>query len=301
MTIAFLFLTYGNPHSIWKGWFEDFQECRIYIHNKNECTDPYFKQFCIKNVIDTAWGTWSLVDAHLNLLKEAMKISTTTHFALFSESCIPIKSYEYVINTISSKRNSCIQQFKNNKHSQWCVLTREDVTTILETQMKRCRCVIPDEFWIGYVLSKEAYEKGLTKVVWKSYISKTNGRSPNIINEIDDEALAENDFCFIRKVNENTIFKCRLNVAKWEELELYWGNRKCEGGLPRDETIQKTVSEIKDILQSRDQQKCIERSVTRIKDLEPLCDVPNLKNSATESMQLWRLFNKQMYIGNSLT
>lgn len=51
MKIAFLFLTYDclNRSDLWKIFFESIDEdlYNIYIHNKFEFTDPYFKKYLI--------------------------------------------------------------------------------------------------------------------------------------------------------------------------------------------------------------------------------------------------------------
>lgn len=46
---------------------------------------------CVPRIVNTAWGDWSLVEATLLVMEEALKNPKVTHFQLLSESCLPIK------------------------------------------------------------------------------------------------------------------------------------------------------------------------------------------------------------------
>jgi hypothetical protein len=64
--LAFLYLTYDNPNKtvnyLIKNGFN------IYIHPKNIVDDKY-KKYVIKNIIQTEWAKFSIVEATINLLK----------------------------------------------------------------------------------------------------------------------------------------------------------------------------------------------------------------------------------------
>lgn len=45
----------------------------------------------LSNTIKTAWGDWTLVDATLLLIKEALLDHSFTYFQLLSESCLPVR------------------------------------------------------------------------------------------------------------------------------------------------------------------------------------------------------------------
>ena len=70
--IGLLLLTVDNPY------FEDNikqfinSNIKLYIHAKYpEKLSPFLKKYIIKDLIETAWGDISLVDASINLLKSS--------------------------------------------------------------------------------------------------------------------------------------------------------------------------------------------------------------------------------------
>jgi len=107
--VAFLALTYGDfVHPIMQDFFgTDSDSYNLYIHNKIDCN--IFRQFCIPNRINTAWGHHSLVTATINLMKEALLDEDNTHFILISDSHAPLYNMETMCKKI--KENYPILSF----------------------------------------------------------------------------------------------------------------------------------------------------------------------------------------------
>lgn len=93
--VAFLALTYDSFHheDIMKRFFcaENHDLYNLYIHPKNDITGNYFDKYVIDKSlhIPTAWGYYSLVQATVILMKEALKDPENEKFVLISDSHIP--------------------------------------------------------------------------------------------------------------------------------------------------------------------------------------------------------------------
>ena len=98
--IAFCFLTIGdiNHHEIWYEFFKNNKDkISIYVHPKHkDLVKSFFKDYIIKENIKTGWGNISLVDATNLLIKNALIDYNNYKIILVSDSCIPIKSFDYI-------------------------------------------------------------------------------------------------------------------------------------------------------------------------------------------------------------
>jgi hypothetical protein len=170
--LAFIFLTRGdlNHPRYWKEFFDTTTNnyYNIYNHPKHpkeiSSTSPLYQK-CLPNdhlVSNTGWGTTSLIKATNSLLKYAYEDDMENEkFILLSESCIPIRSFEYMYQKLSETKSSYISSFdikmrpndkcikrrynrfpenshpvpleKYRKQSQWMILDRQHVKIILDT------------------------------------------------------------------------------------------------------------------------------------------------------------------------
>ena len=114
--IAFCFLTIDDvKHAdIWKQYFKyNKNKYSIYIHPKNiDNVNSFFKQFIIKFNIKTAWGNISLTDATYLMIIEALKNPANQKIILVSDSCIPIKSFNFIYDKVMSNDMSWINYYK---------------------------------------------------------------------------------------------------------------------------------------------------------------------------------------------
>ena len=111
--LALLFLTRGdlNHPSIWEEFTNGFEnEIPVFLHAKHP--DSVYSTFLQKArrvpSIETRWGDISLVRASILLLKTALVETDATHFALLSESCVPIKPISEVLRQLTLDARSRI-------------------------------------------------------------------------------------------------------------------------------------------------------------------------------------------------
>jgi len=155
--LAFLFLIYDeiNHEKLWKYFFNsvDKNKYNIYIHYKNYKKSDYFDKYKLSKIIETKWYDISLVKAHNLLLEEALKDSNNTHFILISNSCIPLKNFDYIYNKLDthfSYYNMCSQSHyqrcnkalkyinKNDikKAHQWSILNKKHALLLTQDKNK---------------------------------------------------------------------------------------------------------------------------------------------------------------------
>ena len=144
--IAFCFLIYDkiNNEELWNHFFKNVDKTKysIYIHYKEDKQLKYFNSYKIKDIVETKWCGDSLVKAQNKLLEHAIKDSNNEHFIFVSNSCIPLKSFDHIYNTLDTnysyfnKSKSFIKEFNSSikayKASQWCILNRKHSLKILE-------------------------------------------------------------------------------------------------------------------------------------------------------------------------
>lgn len=147
--IAFCFLIYDkiNHESLWNSFFKNIDKNKytIYIHYKNNKNLRYFDTYKLSNnkTIPTKWCGSSLVEAQLILLKEAIKDPNNHHFIFVSNSCIPVKSFDYIYNYLDTTKSyfnmtqpfvNMLSNIKAYKATQWCILNRMHTNTLLSNK-----------------------------------------------------------------------------------------------------------------------------------------------------------------------
>ena len=103
--IAFCFLIYDsiNHEDLWYLFFKNVNKDKynIYIHYKDNKPLKYFEEYKLSNCIETSYGDISLVLAQNLLLEEAIKDNNNEHFIFISNSCIPLKNFNYIYNFLT--------------------------------------------------------------------------------------------------------------------------------------------------------------------------------------------------------
>jgi hypothetical protein len=134
--ISFLFLTYGDiMHK--KAMKQYTKNHDVFIHPKEELTDVYFKSRVIPDKVATRWGDISIVHASLALLKYAFENTSNNWFVILSQDAYPTSSIIDMESFLSSipQTQSVFEYLgekdKIYKTTQWWVLCRKDVSTIL--------------------------------------------------------------------------------------------------------------------------------------------------------------------------
>ena len=145
--IAFIFLIYNviNHEDIWYNFFKNIDKNKysIYIHYKIDEKLKYFEEYKIKDIVKTKYADISIVKAQNNLLKIALQDLNNTNFIFLSGSCIPLKPFNYIYETIEplysyfhiADAEECLPDCYDTlkyieskylkKASQWCILNRK--------------------------------------------------------------------------------------------------------------------------------------------------------------------------------
>lgn len=174
--IAFCFLIYDgiNHEDIWNIFFEnaDPEKYNIYIHYKIDKPLKHFEKYKLKNCIETKYADISLPQASNLLFKEAYEDNEENFkFCILSNSCIPLKSFNYIYNKLESNDkgylNICnsahcfpncdpLLEFYDKKHigkcHYWFILNRTLVQKICigcNHELEKCykKIYAPDEYF----------------------------------------------------------------------------------------------------------------------------------------------------------
>lgn len=270
MKIAFLFLTYIEPYSanLWENYLNN-NICTTYCHSKypDKCKNQLFINSQIQKHFNTSWGNISLVRTTLALLKEAVENNNNTHFILLSDSCIPLYPFNKLYNLVTDLTQSNINitkqvKYKNlfiKKHSQWIILTRNDVEKIIDpvndfTDFFTEVFPPPDELYFSYTLDKlkipyttnmttyVLWKRNLSKSIFKKYVFTKNTFNTNLcknrpkenswshpvvfshINKHIVDTCRDEKCLFLRKINNKTImtneYYGEITISPLEELKI---------------------------------------------------------------------------------
>ena len=181
--LAFLFLIYDeiNQEELWHKYFRKIDKAKynVYIHYKYNKPLEYFEACKIDETVQTDYADLSLVKAQNTLLREALKDTENERFIFLSNSCVPLKKFDYIYNELFAKdlcffnmareghifengRGDKLAKYfgKENvkKASQWSILTREiaqdlaESDDLLESLYESGKKGLADEyFYISYL------------------------------------------------------------------------------------------------------------------------------------------------------
>ena len=196
--LGFCFLIYDkiNHEELWYNWLKnvDKKKYKIYIHYKNDIKLKYFEKYKLDNCIETKWGDISLVKAQ-NLLIKASINDNCTHQILLSNSCIPLKSFDYVYRKLNlgfsyfnllprdlhkhTKITGTTRMNISNIHkaSQWCILAQHHSEIILKDKLiykELSKCFAPDELVYLTILIMYGTKEGFKNEIIITTNSSTN-------------------------------------------------------------------------------------------------------------------------------
>jgi len=212
--LAFCFLTIDNIHQdkYWQLFFNNNNDrYNIYIHPKYpDKVSNYFKKYIIKELIETKWGDLSLVNATINLYREAYKDEDNKIFILVSDSCIPIYDFDYiynkfineydmnnVINIINTRDNQITLHYNNRfiplhkknpkmfpsfnkfkKQSQWCAFNRPTVNFIINNNYTELfnTSHVPDEHYFINIFEYFNIPYKNIKMTFDNWIEKSDNK-----------------------------------------------------------------------------------------------------------------------------
>ncbi|KAJ0250859.1 Core-2/I-branching beta-1,6-N-acetylglucosaminyltransferase family protein [Hirschfeldia incana] len=114
--IAFMFLTPGALpfERLWDRFFQGHEgKFSVYIHASKERPVHYSRYFVNREIRsdEVVWGRISMVDAERRLLANALRDPTNQQFVLLSDSCVPLRSFEYIYNYLMYSNVSYVDCF----------------------------------------------------------------------------------------------------------------------------------------------------------------------------------------------
>ena len=212
--IALCFMIYDkiNNEDLWYEFIKNVDKSKynIYIHYKYDKKLKYFDKYKISDPIETNWGCISLVYAQNLLLKYALKDSNNKHIIFLSQSCIPLKPFDYIYakldtnksyfnlmknNVINHTSNNLIKYFKKEhiqKSSQWSILNRKHAKLLIDNEKH-----IKDWFYI---------------------IIENNKKYKNILYALDEIVY----ICILNKLNMQKELKLTNNIGIGATTISYW-------------------------------------------------------------------------------
>ena len=184
--LGLLFLTRGDVHhpQIWREFVTEAPDrVRVFSHSKHpeELKGGFLEGTEISEHFETVWGGIGLVKAARAMLLEALEDETLTHFALLSESCVPIRPLPEILRRLEidprpqfgykTLKDASLRQGPRAEgvpqmpqgcwrfQSQWWLLDRvaatfsagQDFTEMFE------KMAVPDEAYFATVLAMQGY------------------------------------------------------------------------------------------------------------------------------------------------
>ncbi len=227
--IAFLFLIKDkiNKEYLWNNFLKnvDKNKYNIYIHYKNDETLNYFDKYKINKIVPTKWGDISLVIAQKILLEEAMKDESNYKFIYVSDSCIPIKSFDYIYKFLTKDNNSYFNTeiIKKNIHKtfQWFILNRENANIINNdtTEINKYNNThAPDEKYFLTLLRQNNANNIIINKDTDKYTTYANWGN-KLINLIKTDDFQNNYKTFNSK---KQFLKFPYNYTELDNKELYY-------------------------------------------------------------------------------
>jgi len=231
MQVAFLFLTYDNftNQNIMKKFLIN---QNIYIHPKYpNNVNLYFKKYIIENLIETKWSEYSIVQATINLLKKAFENTNNKWFVLLSEDCYPLMNINKFKNHLNKFDKSLFFFKEKNKYwktSQWWILIRDDVETILNNHINiiiDMKGAVDEYYFLSLLKKNNSNYKFINyPVMYDKWLNDTTQKNPQYFNHllIDDIRYIKLHNCFfIRKITN--LFTLNKYKTKKKLYVLYIG------------------------------------------------------------------------------
>ena len=255
--VAFLNLTYDtfNQEDVWGKFFNegDPNSWNLYIHSKTSPPSIFSKHY-IPNIVETDWGHFSLVEATIEMMKEALKDKDNEYFSLISGAHIPLYSLDCIVdlikNTYKTTTFSKHYSFKTKAASQkvlregvlekrfkkyyavcqFSVWRRKEVEVFVETfeeyskYFVKKHVIFADEFYFWAVANDLSLDykigQASTYSDWNPDVLDKNGqreRTPRIIKEVNHailKFLREKGFIFARKTIRDSLIKTDITQDK---------------------------------------------------------------------------------------
>ena len=244
--VAFLNLTLNsfNQNQIWKKFFDNGKgdDFNLYIHPK-ERKPSIFSDYYIDNLVPTAWGHFSLVEATIELMKAALEDEKNEYFTLVSDSHFPLYDLDTTVELIKKryKKTTFAKHFsfhtkvksqkvfkegvtgydfgEYNAVCQFFVCRRKDVEKFVETFeywsqfFVKEKVIFADEFYFWGIAKQLGmdFEMGqaTTYSDWSIRMNNdgTQDRNPRAFKKLSEGELdtyRKSGYIYARKIMPNT-------------------------------------------------------------------------------------------------
>jgi hypothetical protein len=229
---AFLIEDIINQEEIWFDFFKSIEEkdFEIVIHSKSEPKLNFINTITNNIHINKVFSKWANLQKVGNFLLECAKDLGCDKLILLSNSCIPIKSGDFIFDYLNNdkhiimysnpwwyhSRNTEIFVYTTGNH-QWCVIDKKHFNLFLEDSDRlffEDEVTFPEECYFSSILNKhnllndsEVTQLNSTFTDWDR---SPNGKSPytfKYFNQYDLELINklkhDNQTLFIRKVDKD--------------------------------------------------------------------------------------------------
>lgn len=221
--IAFLLLTYDEHNKYIE--LENFLKSgNIYVHAKYpKKVNSYLKNYIIKDYVETDWGGIGIVKAEIKLLENAIRNNDNKWFILLSQTCCPLLTYESLKNELNKNNNIysffdyVIKDGIFYKTSQFWILNRQDVETIINTQnkylnlYKNVKTILDEKYFLTVLMNENKDYKFNNKTTtysrWINVLGTLHPFEFNKITPYDIRLFNKNKYFFFRKITPSFSFK----------------------------------------------------------------------------------------------
>ena len=239
--IAFLFLIIDNPNfpEVWDYYFNNnYDKINIYIHPKYPENHTWKPECIIKNLQPTKWGF--IVDAYMELFKEASKNSDNIKFVTISESCLPIKPFSVFFNSvIIEKPNvSLIKTMKISKYD-YDVRLSNDIKKQFNTHLiKHYARMCLSKYHVNKLISHQDKVKIFSKMhVGDEFFLS----SITPLKYYEDFAVTHDDWEYVHKIKTQIKDMIKLLYEKQEKKNIENTKKNIENTKKNIENTKKNI------------------------------------------------------------
>lgn len=231
MKICFAFLTKGsiNNELFWFEYLNKFSNKEILIHCNSEPKFKYLNDIT-KNIyinsVETRWGRLQKVQ---NFLLEQCRLLECDKFIILSDSCLPIRSPEYLLNKINNNKSFIKNgdawdfsrfpdfngDFKLLQNHQWCIIDKRHYDIILNDEYRTYfeeSVTLPEESFFSTIFEKNninnienVTNEMTTYVDWSRPVNSSPYTFEGTSDDIEhlNKAKMEDNIFFMRKIKDN--------------------------------------------------------------------------------------------------
>lgn len=226
---AFIAKSSINNEIVWYNYLKGINNIEILIHCKEKSEINFLNKLNAHVYINSVPNSWGHLQKLQNFLIERSKSLNCDKFIILSDSCLPIRNFNYLLNKLDNDKSyidNCeawdLSRFPNSNlniklmaNQQWCILDRRHFDLFLNDETRiyfENYVILPEESYFSTVMEKNScnnsenvISKRTTFVDW----NRTRGDSPYYFEGTENDieylniALKDENILFFRKVKNN--------------------------------------------------------------------------------------------------